>query len=79
MAQVAQQKIDVQTALMRLVNDDRVVGFKKRVGLGLSQQNAVSHELDRGIAAQAVLKAHFVADNITQRCFQLFGNPLGNA
>ena len=52
---------------MGLVNDDGVVGAQQRVGLRLGQQNAVGHQLDRGIAAQPVLKAHLVADHIAQR------------
>ncbi len=64
---------------MRLVNDDRVVGPEQRVGLRFGQQNAVGHQLDGGIAAQPVLKAHLVADHIAQRRFQFFGNALGDA
>ncbi len=48
LAQVAQQKVNVQAALVGLVNDDGVVGPQQRVGLGFGQQNAVGHELDRG-------------------------------
>ena len=43
--EVAEQKIDVQTALVRLINDDGVIGLQKRVGLGLGQQNPIGHEL----------------------------------
>jgi hypothetical protein len=46
LAQVAQQKVDVQAAFVRLVDDDGVVGLQQRVGLGFGQQNAVGHELD---------------------------------
>jgi hypothetical protein len=48
LADVAQQKIDVEAALVRLVDDDGVVGLEQRVGLRLGQQDAVGHELDRG-------------------------------
>ncbi|TXT37276.1 MAG: Uncharacterized protein FD135_3722 [Comamonadaceae bacterium] len=57
----------VQTALMRLVDDDGVVGFEQRVGLRFGQQNAVGHQLDRSVFAQAILKAHLEADHIAQR------------
>ena len=79
LAQVAQQKINIQAALVRLVDDDGVVGFKQRVGLCLGQQNAVSHQLDRGIAAEPILKPHLEAHHIAQRGFKFFSNALGHA
>jgi hypothetical protein len=36
--EIAQQKVDVQAALVRLVDDQRVVGLEQRIGLGLGQQ-----------------------------------------
>ena len=78
LAQVAQQKVDVQAALVRLVDDQRVVGLQQRVGLRLGQQNAVGHQLHRGIAPQAVLEPHLEAHHIAQRGFELFGNALGH-
>ena len=78
LAQIAEQKVDVQTALVRLVNDDGVVGLEQRIGLRLGQQNAVGHELDRGIATQAVLKAHLETDHITERRLEFLGDALGH-
>ena len=63
---------------MRLVDDDGVVGFQQRVGLRFSQQNAVRHQLDRGVAAQPVLKPNLETHHFAQRRFQLLGNPLGD-
>ena len=64
---------------MGLVNDDGVVGLEQRVGLGFGQQDAVGHEFDGRITAQAVLKPHLVADHIAQRGFKLLCNALGHA
>ena len=64
---------------MRLVNDDGVVGLQQRVGLRLGQQNAVGHQLDRGVAGEPVLKAHFETHHLAQRSLELFGNALGHA
>ena len=50
LAQVTEQKVNVQAALVRLVDDDGVLGVEHRVGLRLGQQNAVGHELDGRIA-----------------------------
>ena len=78
LAQVAQQKINVQAALVRLVNDQRVVGLQQRVGLGFGQQDAVGHQFYRRIAAQPVLEAHLETHHVAQRGFELFGNPFGH-
>src|SRR5690606_20707477 len=43
--QDAQQEIDVETALVRLVDDERVIPPQRPVVLELAQQNAVGHEL----------------------------------
>ena len=77
--EVAQQKVDVEAAFVGLVDDDGVVGLQQRVGLGFGQQNAVGHELDRGVAAEPVLESHLEAHHLAQRGFQLFGNALGHA
>jgi hypothetical protein len=47
LAQVAEQEVDVEAALVRLVDDDRVVGAQQRIVLRLGQQDAVGHQLDR--------------------------------
>ena len=43
--QHAEQEIDVETALMRLVDDQRVVPPQRPVALQLLQQDAVGHQL----------------------------------
>ena len=79
LAQIAQQKIDVQAALVRLVNDEGVVGFQQRVGLRLCQQNPVRHQLNRCAGADAVVKTHFVAYQLAQRGLQFLSNAAGDA
>ena len=79
LAQVAQQKVNVQAALVRLVDDDGVVGIQQRVRLRLGQQNAVGHQLHRRVAREPVLKAHLETHHLAQRRLQLLGNPLGHA
>jgi len=64
---------------VRLIDDDRVVGFKQGVCLRFSQQNAVGHQLNRGVFGQAILESNLVAHHITQRRVQLSGNPFGHA
>ena len=72
--QIAEQKINVQAAFMRLVDDQGVVGQQQGVGLRLGQQNAIGHQLDRGARAQAVLEANFVTHHLAQGGLQLVGN-----
>ena len=45
--EVAEQEVDVEAALVRLVDDDRVVAAQQPVVLGLGQQQAVGHEPDQ--------------------------------
>ena len=77
--QIPKQKVDVQAALVRLVNDQGVVGLQKRIGLRLGQQNAVRHQLDRRAFLQRVLKTHLKAHHLAQRRVQLLRNALGHA
>ena len=60
--QIAEQEVDVQRALVRLVDDDRVVRIEKAVALRLGEQDAVGHELDQPFRATAILEAQLVAD-----------------
>ena len=78
LAQVAQQEVDVQAALVRLVDDDGVVGLQQRVSLGFGQQNAVGHQFDGRVFAQTVLKPHLETHHLAQRRLQFFGNALGH-
>ena len=60
--EVAEQEVDVQAALVRLVDDDRVVGREIRIGLRLGEQDAVGHELDPAVGGRLVLEADFHPD-----------------
>ena len=51
LAQITQQKINIEAALVGLVNDDGVVRVEQGVGLRLCQQNTIGHELHRGVFA----------------------------
>ncbi|MNK97141.1 hypothetical protein D3C87_1174590 [compost metagenome] len=77
LAQVADQEVDVEAALVRLVDDDRVVGAQQRVVLGLRQQDAVRHQLDGRAGGHRVVEPHLIADVLAQRRAQFLGNALG--
>jgi len=48
LGEVAQDEVDVEAALVGLIDDDRVVGEQLSVGLDLGEQDAVGHQLDQG-------------------------------
>ncbi len=72
--QVPEQEIDVQAALVRLVDDQRVVGAQPRIALRLGQQNAVGHELDQAVLAHLLGEAHLEADHLANARAQLLGH-----
>ncbi|MCW0460030.1 hypothetical protein NB717_001098 [Xanthomonas sacchari] len=76
--QVAEQEIDVEAALVRLVDDDRVVAGQPAVAGDLGQQDAVGHELDPGLLADAVVEAHLEAHRLAHRRAQLLGHAAGH-
>lgn len=73
--QVAEQEVDVQAALVRLVDDQRVVRLQQRVGLRFGEQDAVRHQLHGRARREVVGKAHLVADHLAERRAELLGNP----
>ncbi|MNM99836.1 hypothetical protein D3C81_1124070 [compost metagenome] len=75
----AEEEVDVQAALVGLVDDDRVVAFQVAVVLGLGEQDAVGHQLDQGVLVALVLETHLIADQRTQRCTDLLGDPRRHA
>ena len=74
--QVAEQEIDVQAALVRLVDDERVVAFESRVLAGLGKEHAIGHELDQGIGGGPVVEADLGGDPV--RGADLLGQPVGH-
>ena len=71
---VAEQEIDVEAALVRLVDDDRVVLAQIPVALRLGEQDAVGHQLHVGRGARPVGEAHLVADDLPELGLQLLGD-----
>ena len=80
LAQVAEQEVDVQAALVRLVDDDRVVGAQQRVALRLGEQDAVGHQLDARRRPRAGPgSAPCSRPRSPERRLQLLGDALGDA
>ena len=74
--QVPQQKVDVDGALVRFVNDHRVVGEQKRIRLRLREQDPVRHQLDRGAGRRGVREAHLEADDVPEGSLEFFRDAL---
>src|SRR5690606_13437071 len=58
----AEQEVDVEAALVRLVDDQRVVGIEPTVVTNLVQQDPVGHDLDDGRRIRLVGEPHLIAD-----------------
>jgi hypothetical protein len=50
--EVAEDEVDVEAALVRLVDDERVVAAQVTVALQLGEQDAVGHHLDQRVVAE---------------------------
>ena len=61
-AQVPEEEVDVQRALVRLVDDDRVVVAQHRVALHFREQHAVGEKLHDRVARGLVVEPDFAAD-----------------
>ena len=59
--QVAQQEIDVQRALVGLIDDDGIVFGEGRIALHLGQQHAVGHQFDDGVGTGSIIEADLAA------------------
>ncbi len=60
--QHAQEQIDVETALMRLIDDQRVVATQLPIAFELLEQDAVGHQLHTAVRARPIVEAHLVTD-----------------
>ncbi len=76
--QVAEQEVDVEAALVRLVDDDRVIARKLAVALRFGQENPVGHQLDVRLGTRAIGEADLVADCFAQRRPELVRNAGGD-
>ena len=72
--QIAEQEVDVQAALVRLVENQCVILAEPRVALRFGEQDAVGHQLDVRILRRAVGKADLVTDVAAQLAVQLLRN-----
>ena len=77
-AQIAEQEVDVEAALVRLVEDERVVAQQAAVALDLGEQDPVGHQLDQGAVTGLIGEPDGVADRFAERGPQFVGDALGD-
>ena len=77
--QPAQEKIDGERALVRLVDDERVVAAEQPVAVDLGEEDAVGHELHVRRGGRAVVEADLVPDVGAERRAELAGDAGGDA
>ncbi len=73
--QHAEKEIDIETALVRLVDDQGVIAAQPPIAFELLEENAVRHQLDAAVRAGAIVEADLVADRPAYRGTGLFGQP----
>ncbi len=76
--QIAEDEVDVEAALVGLVDDQRVVAAQQPVALDLGEQDAVGHHLDQRGVAHLVGEPDGVADVVAELRSQFVGDPLGD-
>ena len=80
--EVAQDEVDVEAALVGLVDDQGVVAREVPVAGQLGEQDAVRHQLDQGVLADLVgeadLVAHDPGSTVAQLGAQLLGDAVGD-
>ena len=79
--EVAQQEVDVQAALVGLIDDERVIIAQFAIALNLVEQYAVCHQLDGRGRADVVVEADLVAHQrlvFLAGFAQLVGNTVGH-
>ncbi|CAH0222388.1 hypothetical protein SRABI106_01993 [Rahnella aquatilis] len=79
LTQVTEDKVDIQAAFMRFIDDQRVVLHQHAILLDLRQQNTVGHQLNEGVFTDLIVKANFITDRVTERGIQLIGNTVGHS
>jgi hypothetical protein len=73
--EVPHEEVDVEASLVRLVEDDGVVGAQFGIALRFREENSVRHQLDARAFPHLVGEAHLVADERSQLDLQLLGDP----
>ena len=69
--EIAEQEVDIERALMRLIEDDSVVFFQQGIALDFGEQYSVRHQLDAGVGRHTIIKTNLVTNHSAQLGLQL--------
>ena len=78
LAEIAEDEVDVEGPLVRLVDDQRVVGEEIAIALDLREQDAVGHQLDQGARRDPLAKAHLIPHELPEPGTDLRRDPCRN-
>ena len=78
LGQVAEDEVDVEAALVGLVDDQRVVLQQRAITRQLGEQDAIGHQLDQRVLADLVGEPDLPADGVAQLGGQLLGDAGGD-
>ena len=76
--EIAEQEVYVETAFVRLVDDDRVIACQFRIALDLREQNAVGDHAQACLRRAFVGEPHLVANFVAQAHAHLVGEAFGH-
>ena len=76
--EVAQQEVNVEGALVGLVDNNGVVGVEETVALHFCKQNTVGHEFDSGRGRHLVIEANGVTNRFPDGLTELVGDALSD-
>ena len=76
--EVAEREIDVEAALVRLVDDQGVVSAQHAIALELVEQDPIGHHPQQRALADTVVEANRVPHPVADRRADLLGDPLGH-
>ena len=76
-SQITEQKVNIETTFVRLVDNDRIVLHQLRITLNLRQQNTVRHHAKTSLRRTFIGETHLIADLVTQTHSHLRGDTFG--
>ena len=76
--EIAQQEVDIERALVSLVDDDRVVCLEQSITADGREEHAIGHDRDRGIRTRPVGEADAIPHPFAQGRLEFLGKPLGH-
>ena len=76
--QIAEQKVNVEAAFMRLIQNQGMILAQIRIMLRFRQKNPIRHELQARIRPGFFLKAHLVTHQTSQVAVQFLRHSAGN-